>query len=314
MFFKQAKEGLNDWWRYIVTSGFLFIGYFVGQFPLIGVQSWAIDKYQLGTKELAAFNQTLDFQHLQVDRSIGLALMIMTFVMATIFFLLAIKYVHNKSWKGLITPRSKINWPKFIFGVVVWLALSIIFEVIHYMFNGEVYSFNFQWQKVLSLLLVCLIMLPIQTTLEELFFRSYLMKGIGLIAPAKWIPLLVTSILFGIIHGANPEVAKYGVIPMQTYYISAGLILGIMTIMDDGLELAMGVHFATNLFGALLVSYDGAVLQTDSIWKVNSVNAWVMAGIFILSGIIFLWLSKKMFDWGSFKKVIEPIDHSELSA
>lgn len=310
MFFKQAKEGLNEWWMYVLTTGLLLLGYFMGQGPFLAVQSWAIDKYTLGTKDLAAFNQSLDFSYLHINRNLGLALMILTFVGATIFFLLAVKYLHKKSLKGLITPRSKINWPKFVFGVVVWLALSIIFELVHYFFNGEVYSFNFDWMQVLGLLLVCVTLLPIQTTLEELFFRSYLMKGIGLVSPAKWVPLIITSILFGLVHGANPEVAKYGIVPMQTYYISAGIILGVMTIMDDGLELAMGVHFATNLFGALLVSYDGAVLQTDSIWKVNSVNAWVMAGIFLLSGIIFLWLSKKMFDWPSFKKILEPLNES----
>jgi len=134
------------------------------------------------------------------------------------------------------------------------------------------------------------------------------MKGIGLFAKSKWIPLIITSLLFGMVHSSNPEISKYGVVPMQLYYISAGLLLGIMTIMDDGLELAIGVHAATNIYGALFVCYDGSVLQTDSIWHVTDINVWVMAGLFIVSGIIFLILSKKMFDWGSWSKLTEKID------
>ncbi|MEZ5032292.1 MAG: hypothetical protein R2787_12895 [Saprospiraceae bacterium] len=31
----------------------------------------------------------------------------------------------------------------------------------------------------------------------------------------------------------------------------------LLTVMDDGLELASGVHTATNLFGSLVITFDG---------------------------------------------------------
>jgi membrane protease YdiL (CAAX protease family) len=229
------------------------------------------------------------------------------FIGATLFFLLAVKFIHKKSLKGLITHNYRISWTKVFFGLVVWLALLSIFELILYFVSPETYYLKANWDKVFILLLICITVLPIQTTLEELFFRSYVMKGIGLIARSKWIPLIITSLLFGLVHSSNPEISKYGIVPMQLYYISAGLLLGIITIMDDGLELAIGVHAATNIYGALFVCYDGSVLQTDSIWHVTDINAWVMAVIFIVSGIIFLLLSKKIFDWAAWSKLTEKI-------
>jgi hypothetical protein len=49
------------------------------------------------------------------------------------------------------------------------------------------------------------------------------------------------------------------------------------------------------------------VLQTDSIWHVTDINAWIMAVIFVVSGIIFLLLSKKIFDWAAWSKLTEEI-------
>ena len=309
MYFKQAKDGENEWWMYVVTVLLLSFGYGVGQLPLLWVQSYTIENHSdIGIAEVDRFTQTMDFSILYIDNNLGLLLMFTIFIGATLFFLLAVKYIHNKSLKGLITHRSRINWPKVFFGLVVWLVLLSIFELVLYFVSPETYYFKANWGKVFMLLLICIFVLPIQTTLEELFFRSYLMKGIGLFSKSKWIPLIITSLLFGMVHSSNPEISKYGVVPMQLYYISAGLLLGIMTIMDDGLELAIGVHAATNIYGALFVCYDGSVLQTDSIWHVTDINVWVMAGVFILSGIIFLMLSKKIFGWGAWSKLIEKMD------
>lgn len=309
MYFKQAKDGKNEWWMYLITIFLMGLGYFVGQLPLYFTQMNAIDNNPtIGTAELEEFNSRMDFSILGIDSNLGLFLLFTIFIIATVFFLLGIRYVHKKSIKGLITHRSKINWPKVLFGLVVWLVLLGLSEIVSYLIQPEVYALNVQWGKLFWLFIICIFILPIQTTLEELVFRSYLMKGIGLMASHKWIPLVITSILFGLVHGTNPEVAKYGIVPMQLYYIGAGLLLGIMTIMDDGLELAIGVHAATNIFGALFMSYEGSVLQTDSIWRMSEVNAWLMAVLFLVAGIIFLLLSKKMFDWGPWNKIWEKID------
>jgi len=42
-------------------------------------------------------------------------------------------------------------------------------------------------------------------------------------------------------------------------------VLGIMTLMDDGLELAIGFHAANNLIASLLLTADWTVFQTESI-------------------------------------------------
>jgi len=132
--------------------------------------------------------------------------------------------------------------------------------------NPADFKFNFQPIPFLILVVISTLLVPIQTSVEELIFRGYLMQGFANLFKNKWLPLLLTSSIFGLMHFANPEVGKMGNIIM-VYYIGTGLLLGVITLMDDGLELAFGFHAANNLIGALLVTSDWSAFQTYSIFK-----------------------------------------------
>src|SRR5690606_5412191 len=116
------------------------------------------------------------------------------------------------------------------------------------------------------LIIISLMLLPIQIGFEEYLFRGYLMQQIGISTNSKWIALIVTSALFGLVHSANPEVSEIG-FKMMVFYIGTGLFMGIMTLLDDGLELALGFHFANNFVAATLITSDFSALQTDAIFK-----------------------------------------------
>ena len=121
------------------------------------------------------------------------------------------------------------------------------------------------------------------------------MQGIGLATRKKIVPLLITSFMFGMMHIANPEVDKMGNI-ILVYYIGTGLFLGIITLMDEGLELALGFHAANNLVGALLITSDWSALQTDSIFKdTSSPSAGfdVLLPVFIIFPLLLFLFSKK---------------------
>ncbi|WP_027126615.1 CPBP family intramembrane glutamic endopeptidase [Gelidibacter mesophilus] len=117
-------------------------------------------------------------------------------------------------------------------------------------------------------------------------------------------PLIITSVVFGLLHIANPEVDKLGPIIM-VYYIGTGLFLGIMTLMDEGLELSLGFHAANNLFTALLVTADWTVFQTHSVFKdISDPQAAefmdVFMPVFIIFPIVLLILSK-LYKWSDWK-------------
>ena len=130
------------------------------------------------------------------------------------------------------------------------------------------------------------------------------MQGIGYFVKNKWFPLLLTSVVFGLLHIANPEVDKLGY-GVMVYYIGTGLFLGILTLIDDGMELALGFHAANNIFTALLVTADWTALQTDSIFKDISDPSLgfveLIAPVFIMFPLL-LFIFGKVYKWNNWKE------------
>ena len=132
------------------------------------------------------------------------------------------------------------------------------------------------------------------------------MQHIGVLVKNKWFPLILTSVLFGIAHSANPEIGAIGFWKMMIFYIGTGLLLGIMTLMDDGLELALGWHLGNNLLASLLVTADWTALQTDAVFKSTadpsmSVLSEILFPVLIIYPIMLLILSKK-YGWKNWKE------------
>ncbi len=156
--------------------------------------------------------------------------------------------------------------------------------------------------KFIPLAIIAVLLIPLQTSFEEYLFRGHMMQGIGLMAKNRWVPLIITSTLFGLMHAANPEVEKLGP-GIMIYYIGTGFFLGILTLMDEGLELALGFHAANNLITALLVTSDWTAFQTDSIYKDVSdpVLGWdVLIPVFVIYPILLFIFSRK-YGWKNWK-------------
>ncbi len=386
MFFQQAFKGSNDWWRYIVVSILVFIGYQIGTIPLMLALWRAVDiDPNLDKADIQSFAGNPDFANFGINTNLGLTLMLLLFVAALVVFYFVFKPFHSREFRTIYTTSSRLNWSKIFFAFFAWLSFSLAVEGISYAMNPGDYTWNFQFNTFIPLVALCIFILPLQTSFEELFFRGYLMQGIGtahinkviavvlsaslsllirsflqpmsysslsgfidqygaeniedlsgllsnfiallifmglttIITKAlasknlekhknyKIVPLIITSILFGLIHSSNPEIEKFGFGMMQIYYITAGLLLGIMTIMDDGLELALGTHAATNFTGAVFVGYEGAAINTDSLFISNALDAQLMTAAFVVIAVLFLFVLKLKYNWGSFSKIFDRIE------
>ena len=113
----------------------------------------------------------------------------------------------------------------------------------------------------------------------------------------------MTSLIFGGMHWFNPEVVKIGPV-ILVYYIGTGLFLGIITLMDEGMELALGFHAANNLVGALLVTSDWSAFQTHSIFKDISDPSAGLDVIFpvVIIFPILLFIFSKKYNWSNWKE------------
>lgn len=307
MFLIKAFLPNNHFWKYIVGSILIIIASTIGQIPLL-----VAVVYKLASTGKSFYNIDESQIMTVLDNNVTLFLMLLSF--ATVFFAipLIVKGLHNQKFKDLLTSRNKVDWKRIFFAFSVWAIFQIIVTIIGYYVAPQDFVWNFKLEPFLILLLIAVFMIPLQTSAEELVFRGYLMQGFGLLVKNKWMPLLTTSIIFGCLHFFNPEVAKMGNIIM-IYYIGTGLFLGILTLMDEGTELALGFHAANNLITALLVTSEWSALKTHSILKdVSDPSAGfeIVLPVFIVFPLLLLVFAKK-YGWTDWKgkltgKIIPP--------
>lgn len=288
-YIQQAFTGKLGMWKYLVVS-IVFFG-FMG-LNMLAIFLLDLDVDQLMKDQIAqkGTNQVL-IENL-VPFAIGLG---------AVFFW--VKYVHNQKIRTLTTSRKRVDWKRVFFAFSLWGFITSLFVFIDYQVAPEDYVLNFQLEPFLYLVLIGVLLIPLQTSFEEYFFRGYLMQGIGIAVKNRWFPLIVTSLVFGLLHIANPEVEKlgYGIL---VYYIGTGFFLGIITLMDEGLELALGFHAANNLITALLVTANWTAFQTDSILidvSIPALGADVYLPVFVIFPILIVIFSKK-YAWTNWKE------------
>ncbi|MFT4611770.1 MAG: membrane protease YdiL (CAAX protease family) [Glaciecola sp.] len=300
MFIAQAFKVQHDFWRYLLGSLLVAMAAIIGQIPLMGAIMYKT--YKEGG-DLMGINESTMYQIL--DSNVFLFLALLSFVFAFIGLWIAVKTLHKQKMLSIATSRKKLDWKRIMFAFIFWGVISSGMVLIDYFYlSPENYQFNFEPERFIILVIIAVALIPIQTSLEEYVFRGYLMQGFGMLAKNRWFPLLMTSLIFGGLHIANPEVGQLGYVVM-VYYIGTGLFLGIMTLMDDGTELALGFHAANNLFTAMLVTADWTAFQTHSILKdVSEPNLEfldVVFPVFIMFPII-LFIFSKVYKWNNWKE------------
>ena len=298
-FIQQAYKGKNEWYHWLFATLLVFFGWqILGVLPLI----IAVAVKSKSASEFAAFAQE-NFMTAGLDKNFILFLMLFMFFVGFIFLCIAIKYIHNRSITSLITSRDKIDWKRFLYGFFVWGIIAVAMTYISILLAPENFTWNFNAGPFFILVAISVVFIPFQTSFEELLFRGYVMQGIGILVKNRWVPLIVTSIVFGILHGTNPEVAKLGQ-SIMIFYIGTGLFFGIVTLMDEGTEIALGLHAINNITAAFFVTTDWTVFQTDALYidtSEPSVTWEMFLPVFILYPIMLFLFSKK-YSWTNWKE------------
>ncbi len=292
MFIEQAYKGNNIWWRVLITT-LVSTGVFILNFIFYLISS---------KEELEAANNLMKDLPSIISLIIGLGVFIP--ILGMLFLL--VRFLHERSILSLTTSRKKIDYKRvfFAFGLIVLFTLCGF--AVSYYIDSSAIKWNFNPIKFTILFVISILLFPFQIGLEEYLFRGYLMQQIGIIAKNRWFPLIITSIFFGLFHSANPEVAEMGY-GVMVFYIGTGLLLGITTLMDESLELALGFHLGNNLMAALLITSDFSALQTDAVFKyVGIENSADLLSEMILSILItypiVLFIFAKKYNWTNWKE------------
>ena len=255
-----VHQGKNEWWRYLISILIILFFYqVIGPIPLVilGV-SLALDDnpdtdFDLATLQFDGINPI--WTYLAIN---------FIFVALLLGLWISVYFIHGRRLMTLITPAESINWKRVGQGFGFYFLLYVIASLISIAITGREVQNTFVPVQFLVFLPLALILTPIQTTVEEMLFRGYLMQGISLKFKHPWVLVVGTSLLFMLPHLLNPEVES-GFLIMTFLYFLVGAFLAFITIKDKSLELAIGAHAANNLFIALILNYENSALPTPSI-------------------------------------------------
>jgi membrane protease YdiL (CAAX protease family) len=277
-----ARQGKTGLWRYVLAIALmLFMWQVIGALPGAFLILWVL----LDGNPLTTLSTTGQFVGVESALSFTALMLASVFFMAGI--VLVMRLVHQRSFQTLISPAQRISWKRFFQGFMVWLVLLGIISLGEAMLYPGRYVLTLDLSRYIPFVFLALVLIPIQTSAEELFFRGYILQSVGMRLRNIWILSAISGFVFMVPHFLNPE-AQVNYPLMGLYYFLIGSVLAYITLRDGRLELALGLHAANNLFSALIANYTVTVMPTPSLFTVNIMDVVYTVPAAVIALVVFI--------------------------
>ncbi len=263
-FLDNAQSGKNSWWIYIISSIAVF---------LVMI---------LGTAFTVEILNTFNNNPLNFILGMGVG-----FAFSLILLYLIARFLHHKKLISLINTKKHVRWSQIFKGAILWALLFSLIYIPYILLNPSGFKFSFNFYPFLILVIISFLCFPIQAFFEEIFFRGYLIQGFSLVFKRAIIPLIITSILFGVIHASSLSNLNQTLLVIVSTS-TMGLLYGIVTLADNGIELAAGAHIANNLLMAIILNPGDTTLSNLPSLFVSSQETVVDLILFIIAAILFV--------------------------
>jgi membrane protease YdiL (CAAX protease family) len=262
-FLAAARQGRNEWWRYALTlGGVLLASQVLGALPLAtGMVVVTLD----GNPATGIDLSTGALQG--VPPAVGLALLLIPFVAGLLALVAGVAAFHRRPPLTLVAA-GRPRWGRALRAGLLWLGLAALMAGVEAVVFPGRYALTPDLRRWLPFALAALIFIPLQTSAEELFFRSYLLQGLGLRLRSPLVLSVLSGLAFALPHFANPEVAASFALVMSFFFIF-GFALALITLRTEGAEVALGVHAANNLFTALIANFKGSAIETPALFTAS---------------------------------------------
>jgi hypothetical protein len=265
-FLALARTGRTEWWRWVLGLGVILVFWLV----LGGIPSAV--RTTMGDSSTDGYG---------------------FYVVANLSFLfflmgiwLAVAKIHRRGLRTLVTPHRRVSLATIGAGLLCWVAATAVVVGVSVLVGAEL-----QWAldpaRFFLFLPIVLLLTPIQATVEELFFRGYLLQGSALLMRRRWLLATLNGVLFALPHATNRETAASFWL-LMLYYWAFGAFMALVTIHTNTTELAIGVHVANNLLGAVVISFEGSSLTTETIFTTGSLDAAENLISFVLTAGLFV--------------------------
>jgi membrane protease YdiL (CAAX protease family) len=129
--------------------------------------------------------------------------------------------------------------------------------------------------------LVLVLVVPLQAVAEEYVFRGWLLQAFGSVFRRPWVPILIQAVLFAALHG---EVGMP---------LAFGVLAGWLTVRTGGIEAAIGLHIAHNLFNFVIAGATGGLGKVDTAGGYAWLAAVLHTAMFTIYALVVLRLARR---------------------
>lgn len=222
----ETEYKIKGWQRILL----LILPYFfiVGIFQIIGSATVGVDI------------TNLEAEHTSIqDLIINLFGLAGTFLVLWFF----IKFIDKEQFIELgFQTKSRLR--EFIIGIIIGLIImSFGYFILIYLEEIYFEKINFDFKE----LIISLSLFTIVAVVEETLLRGYVLKNL-MNSFNKYLALIISSILFSLMHGANPNIDLFSLFDL----FLAGILLGLSYLYTKNLWFPIALHLSWNLFQTLL--------------------------------------------------------------
>jgi membrane protease YdiL (CAAX protease family) len=222
---------------------------------------------------------------------------------------ISLAYIIRMPLCRFTTDAPRFRWKLAIVPLVITFLSYGGFEAIGYLGHPDRYILKFtsDWGPRLISLPLLLILIPFQTSCEELLFRCLPARLFYGKLPKAWgkrfILCLLSALLFIVPHLANPDLtASEKPYAVLTYYALFGGLAMASALLTGGFEMALGIHAANNLFISLICGYPHSPLPGIPLMtNLRTLDGWTscvqLLATFAIPGLVLYSGSNKLFGY-----------------
>ncbi len=307
-FMAAPFRGKNAFWRYFIGAIAPFLASnIIGAIP-IGI---VIISHTLDGSPLPQKGGMPDFELMGIDLNLGLALMLFPFILSFFTMVWIVRPLHNRRFGTVVNGGRRVRWGRMMFSALVWIGISALWLLYSVKNDPGNFTLNNTSGTLLILAGLSVFLIPFQAGFEEVLFRGYLMQGFAVLARNRWVPIVVTSLLFGLMHSLNPEVQKYGFLTMIPQYVFFGLVFAVLTMLDDGIEIAVGAHAANNIFLSVFLTHKDSALQTAALYEQKEIFPWQEFAGLVMMSVVFVAIMAIIYRWKDISRLYARITVSD---
>jgi uncharacterized protein len=290
--FIKINQGINSWKRFTLSFVFILFFIFLGSVMYL----FALTRFTEADGDPSSYFDKNEWIGVNVDPLYDFVLAHINYLFWLSGLIIVMRLIHKRKFKTLITPNEKINWKRVFWGYSVFFCLVAGSSLIDFLLNPGDYSLNdVKVKDFLQLFLFVLILTPIQTTAEEVFFRGYLMQWFGRKIHYPLILSIIVGFIFGALHFGNPEM-NYSAFYVGTDYVLSGILWCYITARTNSAELTIGAHAANNMFLGWFLTMDNTAFgKIPSLFVVTNINPKISLLWTIVTLSLFTYLAIKRF-------------------